>query len=478
MSDSKSSSLRPTAPSFSKRYNRCSQVQPLPSTIPPAFFTPTVDPEPQYLPPGWTSQIHPEGQLYFYCDGPLKVVTEGYLHDPEVPERISHWTSEVLKSIDGLGIALTGSIELYLELDDDDKYSCLYYLINHSTQSIFWLESMPTTLLDISPIVSTSHLKLALEELYWNHVEYFPTHPRTSTVRAVDTLISVFTHAQADCMTSEYSTFPYTSEQSARFLKLLRPYQGKEPDSHILCFVARLWGIVASHRFSTHYGEQHCRLSRDQTILFDTPAEKHWSSSVLSRLLFGLPAECVDKFESLWVDNVVYTEQWRSFMTFCQEERKLFISWAFASMILNSITLALGLGSKTLALCSIFSAYASMIVGLVLYIRQQGLTNATASDAAIYLQAVKHENHGFQFVSLLYSLPKALFFWSLVLYVPQGSIMAFRLFGVVPLAVAGGVFSSLALVLYLVMSPPSVSWAVSRSTKDVDEVKWPLAAIV
>jgi hypothetical protein len=93
---------------------------------------------------------------------------------------------------------------------------------------------------------------------------------------------------------------------------------------------------------------------------------------------------------------------------------------------------------------------------------------------AIYLQAVKHEKHGFEFVSFLYSLPKALFLWSLVLYIPQGSIMAFRFFGVVPLVVAGGVFSSLLLILYFFISPPNV---LSSSKKDV-ELQCPLADIV
>jgi len=134
-------------------------------------------------------------------------------------------------------------------------------------------------------------------------------------------------------MTSEYSTFPYTSAQSARFLKLLRPYQGKQVDGHIICFVARLWGVVASHRFSTHYGQEHCRLSRDQTILSIPERKQHWLSSALSRLLFGMPAICVDKFESLWVDDIVYAEQWRDFMISCQEDRKLFVSWAFGAMM-------------------------------------------------------------------------------------------------------------------------------------------------
>jgi hypothetical protein len=152
---------------------------------------------PQYLPLGWTSHIHPEGQLFFLCDAPLKIVTEEHLYNPEILERVLHWTQEIDRAIRRSGIPLSDNFELSLALDANDESSCLYYFVDHSTRSTFWLEPIPTTLLQMSPVVSTSHLKLALEEQYWNHVEYFPTQLEASNIRAVDDLISVFTHAQA-----------------------------------------------------------------------------------------------------------------------------------------------------------------------------------------------------------------------------------------------------------------------------------------
>lgn len=191
---------------------------------------------------------------------------------------------------------------------------------------------------------------------------------------------------------------------------------GKSTDVHIICFVARLWGVVglwqpllcilqsltrltASHRFSTHYGQEHCRLSRDQTILSTPELKQHWLSSGMSRLLFGFPANCVDKFDSLWVDGTVYVEEWRKFMISCQEDRKLYISWAIGCMMwviffslregclllpslsINVITLAFSMGSRSFAFASAFFSYASIVSGLALFIRQQYLTKATAAEA-------------------------------------------------------------------------------------------------
>jgi hypothetical protein len=64
---------------------------------------------------------------------------------------------------------------------------------------------------------------------------------------------------------------------------------------------------AANHRFFIHFGEEHCRLSSDQSIL-EVPDNK-WSlvlAIVSNTLLFGLPKRNQAKFESLWVDQLAY----------------------------------------------------------------------------------------------------------------------------------------------------------------------------
>jgi hypothetical protein len=43
-----------------------------------------------------------------------------------------------------------------------------------------------------------------------------------------------------DALTSTVSTFPYSAEETARFKKLIKPYQGKQLDGNIICVAARL----------------------------------------------------------------------------------------------------------------------------------------------------------------------------------------------------------------------------------------------
>jgi hypothetical protein len=62
----------------------------------------------------------------------------------------------------------------------------------------------------------------------------------------VDNLLNTLVHAQGDALTSNVSTFPYSAEESARFTKLIRPYQGKQMDGHIICVVARLNSFIGA----------------------------------------------------------------------------------------------------------------------------------------------------------------------------------------------------------------------------------------
>jgi hypothetical protein len=152
--------------------------------------------KPQYLPLHWFQQTHPEGQPYFYLDSPLRIVTEGYLYRPEVMEKITYWSKGIEALLAEKGITIGDDVELLLQLDDQDANCCQYYFINHATRSIFWLHEVSTQDFNLGPVASKSHLKLALEGLYWHHVEFFPVHIAIHS-QAVDELISVFTHARA-----------------------------------------------------------------------------------------------------------------------------------------------------------------------------------------------------------------------------------------------------------------------------------------
>ena len=74
-------------------------------------------------------------------------------------------------------------------------------------------------------------------------------------------------------------------------------------------------------------------MSRDQSIIDSEPSRTHWLSSILSRILFGVPASFVSKFERLYLDTMVYTKDFREFFANCQEDRRLFINLSFGAIL-------------------------------------------------------------------------------------------------------------------------------------------------
>ena len=52
-------------------------------------------------------------------------------------------------------IVLSDEVELFLQINDHD---CTYYFVDHATRIEFWLDEFDTEDLNISPVVSPSHL--------------------------------------------------------------------------------------------------------------------------------------------------------------------------------------------------------------------------------------------------------------------------------------------------------------------------------
>ena len=85
---------------------------------------------------------------------------------------------------------------------------------------------------------------------------------------------------------------------------------------------------TANHRFFIHFGEDHCRLSSDQSILAVSESKRSLTLAIVSNtLLFGLPNEHEAKFESLWVDQLAYTSPWRKHVSRTVEELSHMMSW-------------------------------------------------------------------------------------------------------------------------------------------------------
>jgi len=288
-----------------------------------------------------------------------------------------------------------------------------------------------------------------LEGLYWAHVEHFPMHIGGLPKKSYDDLICIFNHGLADHMTSGVSTFFYSQGECATFVKVLRTGKDHNEDGHQTCVAARLWSIVCNHRFSVYYGQEFSRLSRDQAVLFH-PEEKVFLEPLVSFISLGNSASYSKRLDDLFVDRLVYVDQWQPFMSKCLQEWKDAVLFTSSTFILH-VPLAFAPSLPVLTAASITLFTASLVASMLLIHRHRRLEKASATQASQYLESVYSSKNQFQLVALMYSLPTFLHFWGLGALVANCIIIVSRLFGLIS-AVVVSIILLLALVTFEIIT--------------------------
>ncbi|KAL4072500.1 hypothetical protein V8B97DRAFT_1870364 [Scleroderma yunnanense] len=384
----------------------------------------------------WTSFIHPEGQLYFTCmRRKFRVVVDLNVGYEATEEIVLSWIKRMEDFISIHDIQLpAGELELYLEPHDcEHQESCSYYFVNHAARKIFWLEEVTTESLGMAPVVSHSHFDIALERHYWLHVEYFPNHISVEVpLQVVDDIVLILSHGQVDRMTSSTSTFPYTADKCEKFLCLLRPLRGQHPSGYLLCVIARIMGAVAHQRFTTFYGEENAQLDRLQQVLPCDTVEYPRATAVCNLVMWGIPRVYLARLEELFINEQIFADHWSTFMSSCLQDWTISLSWVHLiwSTISASLVLSMAGGtSLSSSMPCILSCASSIASGSILHSRHRHLENSSASTAVQYMRAAKYSSSlGFLPSAVVFSLPKACYFWGLCFF---GAHFFFLLFNMV-----------------------------------------------
>ncbi|KAH9899333.1 hypothetical protein C8Q73DRAFT_743322 [Cubamyces lactineus] len=404
------SGLRPTTPVLTSRYASKKQSKPGNMIITPGLFSYAREREPSYLPRGWLPYVQPEGQMYFAFEDDLRFVTDAYLYMRENQDRVVRFATATRKAIEVLQIAIPATAEIYLLPYDDDE--CGYYIVDHATHAVSWLEAVDLDQLCIPDVVSDSHLRYALAELYWQHVEQFPSHRLQRLSLAVDDLIAVFIHGEGDHLTSSNSTFPYVAKECKHFTRVLEAAKQRLDQPPSVCIVARLWSVVSRHRLQTHYAQERARLSRDQLILDRAEPRRGIMFAGVSRALFDIPKTYAESLERLFSDEIVYVNPWRDFMRGCREEWQQYLTWSLGLSILNALTLAMSQGSATIGHLSLACCAMTLLSSLFLLLRYHDAHQWCADQAATFLSSRQDASSGYRCTALTFSAPKAAFIWA------------------------------------------------------------------
>ncbi|KAF7360891.1 hypothetical protein MSAN_01118800 [Mycena sanguinolenta] len=401
-------SLRPIISSSTKRYDDKTLVDAFVMKISAGAFTMSKEPEPTYLGPLWFAHVHPEGQLYFSREGPLRVVTEAYLYSPQTFETACRWIERIECLLSDVKVIISEDIELFVELEGQN---CAYYLVDHATCAQFWLEDSDTEKLGLPTVASTSQLKIVLEELYWIHVEHFPMHSLSISNEKLEEITAIFSHGLCDQMTSRVSTFPYTAEDCKVFVKILQGCRENMNNGHTTWIIARLWSLINSNRCLTFYGEEHARLSRNQSILWDPKPKHPWISTIMNYLTFNTSEVHRARLEDVFVDHMVYADRWAQLVGKSLKQWRASASGAFIGLMLHLPFLVLNSPCPPLLVVSTALFGSALGSSVLLDHAYEAMEELSAADAMNYLESIQSPVYRFQFTGLAFSLPKALLLW-------------------------------------------------------------------
>ena len=95
--------------------------------------------------------------MYFALEADLRFVTDAYLYTRESQDRVVRFAKSARKAIEALQIAIPATAEIYLLPYDDEE--CGYYIVDHATHIVSWLEVVDLDQLCIPDVVSDSHLR-------------------------------------------------------------------------------------------------------------------------------------------------------------------------------------------------------------------------------------------------------------------------------------------------------------------------------
>ncbi|KAL0573615.1 hypothetical protein V5O48_008345 [Marasmius crinis-equi] len=391
--------------------------------------------ETQRLPPNWKEFLHPEGARYFLFE-PKRIYTDANIYNLQIYRHAMRLINEMDTYTRKRHITLSNNVDIVLDLfyeAEDDSCCCQYYIADHTTRSVFWLDSYDAdnmrVWLGVKGVTELSHIRHAIESQYWYHCQLFPDCYRLE-LEAVDELRDILTYWIGDVLTSMSSTVPYKINELEQMLTL-RTCEASEALLHSVqymddkpyfdadgmhVFTGRLMHIFARQRFLDFHGQPAVRLDRGclSPVMFSAP-DTHWR-----------------ELNRIWVDRCIHKAAWNKLIGNMNAEWQELI--LFGTVLLNANVAFLAIQSvdeataephrspaQILSFLSVVSSIGSVIIGLMLTRKNKVNHKEGAQDAAIFLNSFDRERLGLETLAILYSVPYALLMWGVLLFLASFS---------------------------------------------------------
>ncbi|KAF9262575.1 hypothetical protein L218DRAFT_903499 [Marasmius fiardii PR-910] len=424
--------FHPMAPEIYYRYYKEAYIEPLVTKYELAPMTTRF--RTQRLPHGWKEFLHPEGARYFLYE-PKRIYTDADVYNPSVLKHATRLIKEFDDYTRERHITLTMNMNIVFDMFYDpaeETCPCRYYIADHATRSVFWLDRFDADQLEVwgevKGVTELAHIGHAIESQYWYHCELFPDSFRMREAE-VDELKDIITYWICDVLTSQASTIPYAIDELQPMLSLTNNLRKNIHSKRGVAAYARLMHIFARQRFLDFHGQPAVRLDRNKSI--HRPADyvqpHSWLLGCLSPLMFSAPDTHCREINKIWVDRCIHKAAWNKFINNMNTEWQELI--LFGTVLLNAnvaflaiqsvdeATMVLGRSpAQILSFLSVVSSIGSVIVGLMLARKNKVKHKEAATEAAIFMNSFETGHLGLETLAILYSVPYALLMWGVIFF--------------------------------------------------------------
>ncbi|CAE6421072.1 unnamed protein product [Rhizoctonia solani] len=300
-------SLYEHIPSNTQRYDNTLPVASIATVIPSGLLSSQSFREKTQisLPDGWQRYHNPaEGRPYFW-NPKLRITTESNIQDRRILKRLMDWNRALAPLLN--------------KSSRDDYDMVLNVSESPEEEVIFWLREVSTALMGLPDVRSPTHLNLLLSEQFWVHCEYMPPPDQNLTSKAEELLATLGTLC-IDASSSTGSVSPFHQDECELYSRSLAQVLKSGRTIQINWCLARLKTLLTQSRIINLFGEPNARADRNvvvngQTAPPETPAFAIWSV-----LMFGIPSIYLARWNSIWVDRVTYTREWKKLTKDVTEE--------------------------------------------------------------------------------------------------------------------------------------------------------------
>lgn len=376
----------------------------------------------------WTPCESPEGNLYFREEN-KNVLTLSDLYDQTYLDGVSELAELLLTKLVSQKVEPPEDAELVITFKDFGNYDMMYgyYLASWENRCVFWLDDTEYDFItDYARVCTTeSHIARHIEFLFWVHVEMFPCHrgPPADVLEDIkdQLILGIYDH-----ITSRNSIFPFEREDVNETLRCLEKIKSSGVNARTVWIVARCKQNLVEHAFLNYYGERGARIHRDDSVLHKSISKpRSWLFRITSLCLFLMPSVYMKEIDHVWIDNTVDWITWKRFVNMLTRDWEQSTTPATVILSANIGFLAIqsiDVGTPHRSAAQIAS-YISAVLAIFYYVICQVLArhhrnsaHFGAAGAGEFFERRQKQWLGLESVAITFSLPTALFIWSMLVF--------------------------------------------------------------